>query len=237
MLPTRTGPIALVLGVATWAQLALTPAVAAAIDPASLALALVALVPLVAAAALHTRSPQRALALALAVYPCALGVAAFAASRHAVPRFDAPSRVVAALTATAYLISATAWYQGQFSRVAVVTAAADDRPGVPPPAFQGIAFAALSLVALTVSVAAPAWLGAREADTVAERIAGETLVRGRGAMVTAVGTLLAVVLVLQGATALLRASPPRARTPSRAAAYGLWAACAWLMRQWLDHAR
>ena len=93
------------------------------------------------------------------------------------------------------------------------------------------------LVASAVAVLGPARFGAREPDTLAERLAGEALVRGRGAMVSAAGTLLALAIVLQGGTLLLRAGPPRARAPSRAVAYALWALCAFIMRRWLDQAR
>lgn len=237
MTTQRTGLAALVLGLAAWAQLALAPVVAGGADALSALATAASLGVLVTAAALARNAPLRATALALAGYPAALGVAAFFAGRHAVPRFDAPSRVLAALTATAYLVSAALWYRSHLVMVPVSTVLADDRPRAPGPALRRPALAALAAVAVTVAVVAPAWLGAREPSTVAERIAGESLVRGRGALVTAAGTLLALTVVLQSGAGLVKAAPPKPRATSRAVAYVLWAVCAMAMRRWLDHAR
>ncbi len=232
----RPGLAAIVLGAAAWAQLALAPAVSGAADALSLLAALGALGVLVASVA-SRGVPSRAVALALAGYPASLGVAAFFAGRHAVARFDAPSRVVAALTMLAYLASVVAWHQGHLERVPVVSAVADDRPRPAAPSLRAPALAALALVAAVTAVVAPAWLGAREPATVAERVAGDALVRGRGAIVAAAGALLALALVLQGGASLVRAAPSRPRSTSRAAAYALWALCAFAMRHWLDRAR
>jgi hypothetical protein len=232
----RTGLAALVLGLAAWAQLALAPVATGRADLVSLLAALASLGVLAAAVAFARTAPPRATALALGAYPASLGVAAFFAGRHAVPRFDAPSRVLAALTALAYLASAAMWYRAHLTRVPVATVLADDRPRVPGPALRRPALAAIAVVAATVAVGAPAFLGAREPSTVAERVAGEALVRGRGALVTAAGTLIALALVLQAASGLVRAVPAKPRATSRAVAYVLWAACALAMRRWLDHA-
>lgn len=237
MTTQRTGLAALVLGLAAWAQLALAPVVAGGADALSALATAASLGVLVTAAALARTSPPRATAVALAGYPAALGVAAFFAGRHAVPRFDAPSRVLAALTATAYLATAALWYRSHLARVPVSTVLADDRPRALAPALRRPALAAIAAVAITLAVVAPAWLGAREPTSVAERIAGESLVRGRGALVAAAGALLALAVVLQGGAGLLKAAPAKQRTTSRAVAYVLWAVCAVAMRRWLDHAR
>lgn len=236
MTTQRPGLAAIVLGAAAWAQLSLAPAVSGAADALSVLAALVALGVLVAAV-VSRRTPQRAAAFALAGYPASLGVAAFFAGRHAVPRFDAPSRVVAALTMLAYFVSVVLWHRGHLERVPVVSAVADERPRPAAPSLRAPALAALVLVASVTAVVAPAWLGAREPTTVAERVAGEGLVRGRGALVAAAGTLLALAVVLQGGASLVRAAPARPRSTSRAAAYALWALCAFAMRHWLDRAR
>jgi len=233
----RPGPAAIVLGVATWAQLCLAPAAARPpLDPLSLAVSLVPLAALGAAAALAPRAPERASALGLAAFPCLVGLSAFVSGRDVVPRFDVPSRILAAATALAAAVAAAAWRRGLSAQVPVAIAR-DDRPRGAPSGLQRVAFGALALVASAVAVLGPARLGAREPDSVAERLAGEALVRGRGAMVSAAGTLLALAIVLQGGTLLLRAGPPRPRAPSRAVAYALWALCAFIMRRWLDHAR
>jgi hypothetical protein len=96
----RPGPAAIVLGVATWAQLCLAPAAARTpLDPLSLAVSLAPLAALGAAAALAPRAPERASALGLAAFPCLIGLSAFVSGRDVVPRFDVPSRVLAAATA------------------------------------------------------------------------------------------------------------------------------------------
>lgn len=237
MTTQRTGLAALVLGLAAWAQLALAPLVAGGADVLSLLSAALSLAALLGAAALARSSPPRATALGLAAYPASLGLCAFFAGRHAVPRFDAPSRALAAFTALGYLAGAALWYRAHLVRVPVVTVLADDRPRVPGPALRAPALAALVAVAVSVAVAAPAWLGAREPSTVAERVGGEALLRGRAALVAAAGLLIALALVLQGGSGLLRATAVRPRAPSRALAYALWALCAFAMRRWLDQAK
>lgn len=233
----RSGPVALVLGAAAWAQLSLAPAVArGSIDAVSLAFAAAAAAALGAAAAVARRAPERAATLGIAVFPSLVGLSAFVSGREVVPRFDAPSRALAALTAVAGLAAAARWRGELATRVPVATAP-DDRPLPATRRLQQVSLAALTLLAAAVAVVGPALLGAREPDGVAERLAGEGLVRGRGAMVSAVGTLLALAIVLQGGSSLLRAEAPRARAPSRALAYGLWALCAFIMRRWLDQAR
>lgn len=225
------------LGVAAWAQLCLAPALARApVDPWSVVFALFPLGALLGAAALAPRSVERASALGLAGFPALVGLSAFVSGRDVVPRFDAPSRVFAALTALAALAAAAAWRRSLWTPVPFTTTL-DDRPRAAASRLQPVAFAALAIVASTLAVLLPARLGAREPDTVAERLAGEALLRGRGAMVSAAGTLLALAVVLHGGSTLLRASAPRPKTPSRAVAYALWALCAFIMRRWLDHAR
>lgn len=233
----RPGPTALALGVATWAQLCLAPAVSRSpVDLLSLLFAALPLAALVGAAALARRDVTRASALGLAGFPILVGLSAFVSGRDVVPRFDAPSRVLAAATALAALAAAAAWRRSLWAAVPVTTTL-DDRAPAPSSRLQAVSFGALALVASAVAVLAPAHLGAREPDTVAERLAGEALLRGRGAMVSAAGTLLALAVVLRGGSDLLRAGPPRPRAPSRAVAYALWGLCAYIMRRWLDHAR
>lgn len=238
MLSLPFGPVALVLAVSIWGQLALAPALTRSpLDPYSLIFALLPLLALVASAALAARSIARASLLGITVFPCLLGLSAFVSGRDRVPRFDAPSRVLAAATVLAAL-GAVAQWRRQVAAVVPTTLAHSDHAGAPPPPrLQRVALGGLTFVAVMVSVVVPALLGAREPDTLAERLAGEALVRGRGAVVTAAGTLLALAIVLQGGSTLLRAEAPRARTPSRAVGYALWALCAFIMRRWLDHAR
>jgi hypothetical protein len=234
----RAGPVALVLAASIWAQLCLSPVAARSpLDPWSLAFCLLPLVALVASVLEAKRSTDRASLLALAGFPFLLGVSAVVSGRDHVPRFDAPSRVLAAATVLVALGAAARWRQ-EVSAVVPTTISHDDRAvALPAPRLRRAAFGALTFVAMTVSVFAPALLGAREPSTLAERLAGESLLRGRGALVTATGTLLALAIVLQGGSALLRAGAARARTPLRALTYVFWALCALIMRRWLDHAR
>ena len=66
---------------------------------------------------------------------------------------------------------------------------------------------------------------------------GDTLLRGRLALVSAGGLGLAVALTLSAGSGLLRRAPPRPRSPARALwlLAGGFAAAA--MRLWLDRAR
>ncbi|MBI5513883.1 MAG: hypothetical protein HY909_08955, partial [Deltaproteobacteria bacterium] len=93
------------------------------------------------------------------------------------------------------------------------------------------------LLAAFTALAGPAWLAAAGRSTAPERLAGEVLTRGRGAVVSVGGLALALALTLSAGAALVRASPRRPRQASRAVTYALWAGAAWVMRYWLDNAR
>ena len=114
----------------------------------------------------------------------------------------------------------------------------DDRPApvAPPPPMRRVAFAALAAMATFLGVLAPAMLGARDPSSLEDRAGGDELLRGRGAMVSAAGLLLAVGLLLGGGASMMRAPAPKPRTLSRALVYFLWAIAAFVMRYWLDHA-
>lgn len=233
----RLALAALALGLAAWAQLSLTPVLAGAVDALSMASSAAALAVLASAAWESRRHPAHAVGLAAGAFPAALGVAAFFAGRHAVPRYDAASRAVAAVTAVAYFVAVLRWFATHRAVIPLTATLADDRPRNPAPPFRNAALACLAVVAAMTAVVAPAILGAREPATVAERIAGESLLRGRGALVAAVGTALALAVALHGGASVVRAAPPRVRSTSRATAYVLWAVCALAMRAWLDRTR
>ncbi len=240
LMPTgRLGLVALVLGAATWAQLVLVPLVARAPDGPSAVAGALALGALIAATALRARAP-RAAVLALGVYPLALGVFAFVLGRRPVPRFDAAARVVAALTALGFAAATAAWARAAAPVYAVSLAPLADRgalhrghgPAAPAPPLRYVSQGVLAGAALFCSVVAPSLLAAREARTV-----DEDILRGRHALVSAAGLLIAVALVLGGGSAVARAAPPRPRRPARAMGYLAWGALAYLMRTVLDSQR
>jgi hypothetical protein len=186
---------------------------------------------------LGPRDRARSFALAACAYPVALGLCAMIVGRGAPPRFDTFSRIVAATTALGYFVSVASWFVATGERVSVVVAVAESRPRAPVPAFRAPALGILCGVCMFVSVLVPAVLATREPTTFAERIAGDVLVRGRSALVTAVGMSIALALALYGVPSLLRAQPSRSRSPSRAMVYVAWAMCVGAIRIWFDQSK
>ena len=115
--------------------------------------------------------------------------------------------------------------------------AVEDRAPRTGPPLRRLALGVTAFCALFVAVIAPSLLTAREPVSLAERMAGEGLLRGRNALVSAGGLVLALALILNGGNALGRATAPRPRRLSRVGAYLVWAAAAAMMRYWFDHAR
>ncbi len=237
MLSTRPGLFALVLGAAVWGQLALVPIVVQAPDVLSILGAVLALGVLIAAVVRSNVAPAQTMFLGLGVFPVALGLAAFLAGRQRLPNFDAPSRVIAALTVLAFALGLVVWNRSLAPRVRLTHASVEDRAPRTGPPLRRLALGVTAFCALFVAVIAPSLLTAREPVTLAERMAGEGLLRGRNALVSAGGLVLALALILNGGNALGRATAPRPRRLSRVGAYLVWAAAAAMMRYWFDHAR
>lgn len=228
---------ALGFGAAAWAQLALVPLVVGRADMTSVIAAMGAPVILALAARDASTRPRRALALAAGGFPAALGVAGVVFGLHPLPRFDAPSRVIAALTLAAYLALVARWH-GLATPARAVTLTPLDAPSAatsPTPRWQRPARVMVVAWAVMAAVVLPALLGSRAAFDLAGD--PEPVRRGRVALVTAGGLAAAVAMTLGGAAALLRGAPARPRLASRAMAYLVWAALAFAMRSWLDRAR
>jgi hypothetical protein len=137
----------------------------------------------------------------------------------------------------AYFAFTLRWHRSRNAQVPVVCAVAEPKGAALAPRLRTPAFLALGVVAFVLAVVFPAWLGARDATTMAERLGGEALARGRSSIVSAAGVVLALLVVLQGGSTLLRSTPVAPRLTSRAAFYVLWAGCAYLMRSYLGHDR
>lgn len=235
-----TAQLALALGLATWAQLALVPLLLRRAGAWSVVTAAASLAALAAAAQLSRAPARRSLALGLAagVFPCALGVGALAMALGPLPRFDLAARALAALTGLAYLAAVSVAWRG-----AAPAAAYDVVPlDAPPPrrdapAWKPAALVALAVVGASVAVLMPAALTARGPSTLAERLGGDALARGRAGLVTAGGLALALVITLGAGGALLRRAPPRRANPARAGMLLLWAGVLALIRYWIDHSR
>lgn len=181
--------------------------------------------------------PRRALALAAGGFPAALVSRRGVRAARPLPRFDAPSRVIAALALAAYLALVARW-GARATPARDVTLTPLDAPSSatsPTPRWQRPARAMIVAWAVIAAVVLPALLGARAAADLAGD--PEPVRRGRVALVTAGGLAAAVAMTLGGGAALLRGAPGRPRLASRAMAYLVWAALAFAMRSWLDRAR
>lgn len=241
---TRNAAVMLVFGAATWTQLALFPALA---RPSTAALAST-LVPLLALAAMsrgalsaEASAPQplrrQTLAASAGAFPLGLALAALGAGRHGVTRFDLSAQLMAALTTAAFAASVAAWWSATAPRHATVSLGALESATAPTssPPLAGAARLLMLAHGLVLAVVAPAWLGTTARAAFGP--GGDTLLRGRLALVSAGGLGLAVALTLSAGSGLLRRAPPRPRSPARALwlLAGGFAAAA--MRLWLDRAR
>jgi len=238
----------LVMGLATWAQLALLPTLA---RPSVWALvstvpSLVALV----AGALYALSPagldaplRRRVLLAMAgAFPAGLSLSALWVGRQGITRFDLTALLLGASTAAGYGLALSAWWSASAPRLATVSVPAPAAPRDPAapalaqaPVLASLARIVVAVAAFGLAVLAPAWIA-----TTAHALpspAGEMLLRGRAALVSAAGLGLGVALTLSAGSGLLRRGVDRVRSPSRALWLLAGGFAAVTMRLWLDRAR
>lgn len=235
---TSEGRVAVIVGVACWAQLGLAPAVAQRPTFTAAAVALGALFALLAGASGFPRRAPPPTLLATAGFFGLCGFEAALLGASPVPRLDAPARVLAAISAVAYIalvaraVSARApGLPGSLTLLPDV-AARDGGPGL-----RNFAMVCVAIVVFGCAVLAPARLGSVALFAGGTGRGAEALLRGRAAMTSAGGVALGIMVAITAGSSVLRGVAPRPRRASRALTYGVWAGVAWAMRFWLDRAR
>lgn len=224
------------VGLACWAQLCLAPPLAHRADPLAFVAAGAALLALAAGTFDLLRRPALALPLASVGFFALCGVEALLLARHPVPRFDVPARLVAGVTAVAYVALLARARAVGAPRVQGLVSPLPSTPVPPGPRLRPVALAALAAVVVGCALVGPAWISAGASLDGATRGA-ERLLRGRNALAASGGLALSVLVALVAGTSLLRAESQRPRRAARALTYGVWACVAWSMRAWLEHAR
>ncbi len=166
------------------------------------------------------KSPQRVGWVAIALFPALLAITSLLTV--GTTTFDALSRILAATTAVVYFVVVLIAHADSAPRYWLSVRALQDTraPSRPPLAY--VALSVLSLVALFLSVVAPAAIAANRPLLGATRY-GLSLVRAQDAMVHGAGLALGVAVALIAGSRLLRGRGIQRSRRARALAWLIWA--------------
>lgn len=235
--PSPLGLAAALTGLVLWALLAGIPFYVSLARSRSFAshelsglCAGLSLAALLSMGAVSRTRPAYGLALGLGVFPTAVALEAIALGVRSVAHFDPPTRWLAALTAGAYVCLCAAWSGGlprplPSASTRPSTSALRDRARPRALPLRRLAPAALFVVSALLGVVLPSIVH-RDGGAATARGAGALLLRARDALTAAGGLAVALLLLLSGGSALVRAAPAKGSTTRawRAVGWLIWAA-------------